>query len=151
MPISKVIYDNRVLIDLTGDTVTADTLKKGITAHRMDGEPIVGTMEGGGSSSTDDVDCILMHGFNDGTREFGNDGSVTARDSQGRTLVRTFSDEFRTCTSVLTDAAGKELGRMVKTYEVNPLNMTITDRHGVTRTKSISYTNNSTTTTLTPV
>jgi hypothetical protein len=38
----------RVLLDLTGDTVTPETLGKGVTAHDRSGEPIVGTMEGGG-------------------------------------------------------------------------------------------------------
>jgi hypothetical protein len=41
----------RVLLDLTGDTVTPETLGKGVTAHDRSGEPIVGTMEGGGGSS----------------------------------------------------------------------------------------------------
>lgn len=36
----------RVLLDLTGDTVTPETLGKGVTAHDRSGEPIVGTMEG---------------------------------------------------------------------------------------------------------
>lgn len=43
MAISKVIYGGQTLIDLTADTVTADQLKKGITAHGADGELITGT------------------------------------------------------------------------------------------------------------
>lgn len=43
MGVSKVIYGNDVLIDLTGDTVTAGNLKTGYTAHGADGEEIVGT------------------------------------------------------------------------------------------------------------
>ena len=43
MAISKVIFGSDVLIDLTGDTVTADKLAHGITAHGKDGEPITGT------------------------------------------------------------------------------------------------------------
>lgn len=39
---SKVIFNARVLIDLTGDTVTADKLLKGITAHGKDGERVTG-------------------------------------------------------------------------------------------------------------
>lgn len=45
MAINKVIYDEQVLIDLTGDTVIADKLLKGYTAHGKDGEPVVGTCE----------------------------------------------------------------------------------------------------------
>lgn len=37
----------RVLLDLTEDTVTPETLGKGVTAHDRSGEPIVGTNEGG--------------------------------------------------------------------------------------------------------
>lgn len=42
MAISKVVYGGRVLMDLTADTVQADKLLKGITAHGADGEPITG-------------------------------------------------------------------------------------------------------------
>ena len=40
---SKVIYGGQVLIDLTADSVVADKLLKGYTAHGADGEPITGT------------------------------------------------------------------------------------------------------------
>lgn len=40
---SKIIFGGEVLIDLTGDTVEAGKLLKGITAHGKDGEPVVGT------------------------------------------------------------------------------------------------------------
>ena len=42
MGISKVVYGGNTLIDLTGDTVTADKLLKGITAHGKDGEAVTG-------------------------------------------------------------------------------------------------------------
>ena len=42
---SKVIFNGDVLMDLTGDTVTADKLLKGITAHGKDGTPITGTCD----------------------------------------------------------------------------------------------------------
>lgn len=42
---SKIIYAGEVLIDLTGDTVTADKLLTGIKAHGPDGEPVVGTCD----------------------------------------------------------------------------------------------------------
>lgn len=48
MAVNKVVLGEDTLIDLTGDTVSADKLSKGITAHNMAGEPIVGTMEAGG-------------------------------------------------------------------------------------------------------
>lgn len=43
MAVSKVIYGGETLIDLTGDTVTADKLLTGVKAHGADGELITGT------------------------------------------------------------------------------------------------------------
>lgn len=42
MAISKVIYGGQTLIDLTGDTITADKLLKGYKAHGADGEVVNG-------------------------------------------------------------------------------------------------------------
>lgn len=42
MGVNKVIYAGRVLIDLTGDNVTADDLTTGITAHNKAGAVITG-------------------------------------------------------------------------------------------------------------
>ena len=49
MGVSKIVFGDTVLIDLTGDTVTAATLDKGATAHDKAGNQIVGTMEAGES------------------------------------------------------------------------------------------------------
>lgn len=46
MAVNKVIYDGNTLIDLTEDTVTADQLKTGVTAHDAAGNRITGTYEG---------------------------------------------------------------------------------------------------------
>ena len=43
MAVNKVIYGGNVLIDLTTDTVTADKLAAGITAHDASGKIITGT------------------------------------------------------------------------------------------------------------
>lgn len=45
MPYNKVIYNGQTLIDLTSDTVTEETLAKGVTAHKADGSLITGTLE----------------------------------------------------------------------------------------------------------
>lgn len=42
MGISKVVYGGSTLIDLTADTITADKLLSGYTAHGADGEVIEG-------------------------------------------------------------------------------------------------------------
>lgn len=41
--VNKVIYGGRTLIDLTGDTISADKLLTGITAHDKSGAPITGS------------------------------------------------------------------------------------------------------------
>lgn len=41
--VSKVVYGGKTLMDLTGDTITADKLLAGVTAHGKDGTPITGT------------------------------------------------------------------------------------------------------------
>lgn len=43
MAISKVVYGGNTLIDLTADTIKAEHLQVGYTAHGADGEPITGT------------------------------------------------------------------------------------------------------------
>ena len=60
MGISKVEINNadgtkNVLVDLTGDTVTVDTLAEGATAHGADGELITGAMQAGIDTSDADA------------------------------------------------------------------------------------------------
>lgn len=55
MAINKVVYNGNTLIDLTSDTVTADKLATGVTAHDKAGNSITGTMSGGGDSKN--VQC----------------------------------------------------------------------------------------------
>ena len=43
--VNKVIYGNRTLIDLTGDTVQADKVLSGYTAHDKSGAPITGSCD----------------------------------------------------------------------------------------------------------
>lgn len=43
--VNKVDYNGKTLIDLTGDTVTPDTLLTGVTAHNAQGEIVTGTVE----------------------------------------------------------------------------------------------------------
>lgn len=66
----------------------------------------------------EEVKRILLVGFEDGTKEFSDDGTViTSTASDGRTLMKTFSDGFLTMTNVLKSAAGAEVARAVKTFD----------------------------------
>lgn len=44
MPVSKVVYGQQTLIDLTSDTVIPEALLKGYTAHSSDGSVVTGIM-----------------------------------------------------------------------------------------------------------
>ena len=50
---NKVVYDGEVLIDLTADTITADKLASGITAHDKSGAPVTGTSTKDSDTSND--------------------------------------------------------------------------------------------------
>ena len=73
MAVNKVEYNDngqiRTLIDLTADTVTADKLAKGYTAHDMSGNIITGTMESGNSLIPWDISKfgVYYSNLNDGT------------------------------------------------------------------------------------
>lgn len=54
MATNKVVYGDEVLMDVSKDTVTPETLAQGVTAHNADGDPIVGTMTSGGSAVQSD-------------------------------------------------------------------------------------------------
>lgn len=43
MGISKVEYDNEILMDVSNDTITEDDLAEGVTAHNSNGDQIEGT------------------------------------------------------------------------------------------------------------
>lgn len=59
---SKIIFAGETLIDLTADTVTAEKLAKGITAHDKSGAPITGTntFDADTSDANATADEILM-------------------------------------------------------------------------------------------
>lgn len=66
----------------------------------------------------EEVKRILLVGFEGGTKEFSDDGTViTSTSSDGRTLTKTFSDGFLTMTNVLKSASGAEVARAVKTFD----------------------------------
>lgn len=136
MPINKVVLGTEVLIDLTSDTVTTETLAEGVIAHRADGQQIVGTMKSGGADS--EIDRILTSGLADGWKEFSDDGTIISVDSKGRKLVKEFSDDFFTCTISLYDAEDDILGQVIK--DLNPENYTIqaTDSKGQTLIKTFA-------------
>lgn len=45
MPVSKVVLNDKTMIDLTSDTITSDALIDGVTAHDAAGNQITGTLQ----------------------------------------------------------------------------------------------------------
>lgn len=84
MAISKVIFGDETLIDLTADTIKADKLLKGYTAHSADGNTITGTctFDANTQDATATADEILLGetAYNKGNKLTGtmpNNGAVT--------------------------------------------------------------------------
>jgi hypothetical protein len=68
----------------------------------------------------EEVKRILLSGFSDGSKAFNEDGTVivsTADD--GRTLTKTFTNNFLTMTTVLKSSEGGEIARMVKQFDAD--------------------------------
>lgn len=105
MAVNKVIYDGATLVDLTGDTVTADNLAAGVKATGADGKPIVGllpkvTIDSQLSdSSTNQVQNKVVYGLG---QKFFNQLSALA--SVART--GSYSDLTGTPGNATTSAAG---------------------------------------------
>lgn len=89
MAISKVVYGGNTLIDLTADTIKAEHLQAGYTAHGADGEPITGTNDW--DSNTQDAtaaDTEILQGktaYVKGAKKVGtmpNNGAVAGAISE---------------------------------------------------------------------
>lgn len=61
---NKIVYGGRVLIDLTADTVTADKLAYGYTAHDKAGVLVTGTMEEPVEATSAEVTAAVNAGWN---------------------------------------------------------------------------------------
>ena len=124
MSVNKVIYGGRTLIDLSSDTVTPDTLLKGVTAHKKDGSIIIGSI-------SDEIDRILTAGLTDGYKQFSDDGTIiSTTDLQGIKLVKEFSNNFMTCTTTLYDSGNVVLGKTIKNFSNDSGTITTTDSKG---------------------
>lgn len=90
---NKIIYDGNTLIDLTGDTVTEETLLAGITAHGANGEVIEGECTYDADTSDADANAaeILLSksAYVNGNKVVGSmpnrggvNGSISTKDGQ---------------------------------------------------------------------
>ena len=108
MAVNKVVYGATVLVDLTGDTVTANKLLKGATAHDASGELITGTMKAGidtsdatatASDIAKDKTAYVAEGKVKGsllsTNGFNFDSAVASWDSQNSRLMLSAKNPIR--------------------------------------------------------
>ena len=72
------------------------------------------------SLNKEEIKRILLVGFEDGDKEFSEDGTIiTSTSPDGRTLTKTFTNGFSTMTNVLKSAGGLEIARAVKNFDPN--------------------------------
>ena len=129
MPVNKVIYAGKTLIDLSEDTVTESSLLKGYKAHDKSGTVIVGIYEPG-----EEIENILEDGFHSGDITYVDTGDtiVATNNTTGQVLSKKIED--KSITVVLTES-GKEIGRLVRTY--NDDYSVITSVNSYNGTKSV--------------
>ena len=124
MAVNKVTYGGTTLIDLTSDTVTADKLASGVTAHDKSGAKITGSMPLNGSISktldTSTKSYTVPEGYTDG----GTVNIVT----ETKTVTPTKSSQS------VTPSSGKVLEKVT----VNPIPDTYVDARTVS-TNSKTY------------
>ena len=112
MGVSKVVYNGNTLIDLTSDTVTADKLAKGYTAHTQAGELITGTMESGGGATYDDYITYIT-------------GASTSWTAPNVETLRPYCCAGNTLTEVTLPEGLKTLGDYAFTYSTRLKSITL--------------------------
>ena len=96
MAVNKVVYGNTVLVDLTKDTVTADKLLNGVTAHDSTGAKVHGTMANNGAvaASIDGLtvtEYTIPKGYHNGSGKVSFAGTVetwTLEMDDGSTVIK---------------------------------------------------------------
>ena len=122
MGVSKVIYGNQTLIDLTADSVVANALLNGYTAHGADGNAVVGncTFDADTSDANATASTILIgsNAYVNGTKVEGqmpNRGAVTG-------YISTVNEEF-TINAGYHDGSGKVSINSVEQNKIIPENI----------------------------
>lgn len=126
---NKVVYGAKVLIDLTSDTVTADTLLEGTTAHDASGKKITGTMPAGTTLNLSGT----FDAFQPTSTVWGTN-SVTSTDDSGNSLVSTFNGDG-SVGEVYTAADGTTITRVSVVNGDGTFTDTYTSSDGSTITK----------------
>ncbi len=129
MAVNKVVYNGTTLIDLTGDTVTEDTLLVGTTAHDASGKQITGTMKKGAS-----LNIIETFEKFQATSTVKNGNVITSTDGSGNSLVSTINSDG-SVSEVYTAADGTTITRTSVVNGNRTFTDTYTSSDGTTMTK----------------
>ena len=110
--INKIDYGGRTLIDLTGDTVTADTLLEEMTAHDKSGKIITGTY----------VAPIIQESQTK-IIDFTGDQTYTINPSPGYDAMASLSLTVRRAAAPVTYATGSQASVKVAGYETKSITL----------------------------
>lgn len=124
---NKVIYDGKTLIDLTGDTVTADKLLKDITAHDKSGATITGTC----TYDSDTTDAtVAVAEMLEGKTAYARGAKLTGTmpNNEGVTGIITTKEQEYTVPQGYHDGSGKVSIDTTEQEKLIPANI----REGIT-------------------
>lgn len=99
MAVNKVIYGGNTLVDLTGDTVTADDLAAGVTATGADGKPVIGLMQKVtidaelSTTSTNPVQNKVIKAALDGKLGKNETAARATQDGAGNVITETYASK----------------------------------------------------------
>lgn len=136
MAVNKVVYGGNTLVDLTGDTVTANDLAEGITATGANGDKVVGVMTKGEIATNSEIDNALNLA---GTGTIPSGGVVSI--AQGGTGATTAAQARANLGAV----AASDLASVAKSGSYNDL----TNKPTIPSTANTTLTGNTTAETLT--
>ena len=134
MAANKIVFGNKVLIDLTSDTVSESNLLKGFKAHDKTGMQIIGTYE-----AEELIGNILENGFASGdiTYEETTDTITATNNTTGQVLTKRFSGN--TVVEELTQS-NLVVGTLVRTYDEDYTTITSVNSYtGLTTIKTFDY------------
>lgn len=122
MAISKVIYGGNTLVDLTGDSITAEKLLAGETAHNMAGEQITGTCDF--DSNTSDATIKAAEAL-EGSTFYARGGKGTGTMPNVGSIKETIDtkDEEVTISQGYHDGSGKVSISEVERGKIIPTNI----------------------------
>lgn len=97
MAVNKVIYGGNILVDLTGDTVTAADLADGVKATGADGNPVIGLMQKVtidaelSTTSTNPVQNKVIKEALDGKLGKNETAAAAIKDGAGNVITETYA------------------------------------------------------------